>query len=86
MQINVLDAKNRLSELLKLAESGEEVIIARRGAPSVRLVPVTKTDLEPLGSYQRLAAWHRAHAAPILPSRSGAEIDLAISAERDAWD
>ena len=31
MQINVLDAKNRLSELLKMAESGEEVIIARRG-------------------------------------------------------
>jgi len=86
MQINVLDAKNRLSELLKVAESGEEVIIARRGAPSVRLVPVTKIDLEPLGSYQRLAAWQRAHPEPIVPNRSGIEIDAAISAERDAWD
>jgi len=86
MQINVLDAKNSLSELLKLAESGEEVIIARRGAPAVRLVPVTKIDLEPLGSYQLIAAWQREHSAPILPNRSGVEIDLAISAERGAWD
>jgi len=69
-----------------MAESGEEVIIARRGAPSVRLVPVTKIDLELLGAYKRIAAWQREHSAPILPNRSGVEIDLAISAERDEWD
>ncbi len=32
------DAKTRLSELVAAAERGEEVIIARNGAPAVRLV------------------------------------------------
>ena len=35
------DAKTKLSELVTAAESGEEVIIARNGAPAVRLVAVT---------------------------------------------
>ncbi|HWH09486.1 MAG TPA: type II toxin-antitoxin system prevent-host-death family antitoxin [Solirubrobacteraceae bacterium] len=34
------DAKTRLSELVAAAERGEEVIIARAGAPAVRLVAV----------------------------------------------
>ena len=84
MQINVLDAINRLAELLKAAQPGRELTIARRAVPSARLLPVTKIDIEPLSSYQRLAAWHQAHPDPIGPSRSGAEIDLAIGAERDA--
>lgn len=35
--VNVYEAKARLSELLALAESGEEVIVARNGKPIVRL-------------------------------------------------
>ncbi len=34
------DAKTRLSELVAVAESGEEVIIARNGTPAVRLIAV----------------------------------------------
>ncbi|MBA2347764.1 MAG: type II toxin-antitoxin system Phd/YefM family antitoxin [Solirubrobacterales bacterium] len=41
MQVNVHDAKTRLSELLAAAEAGDEVVIARNGAPVVRLVPIT---------------------------------------------
>jgi len=41
MQVNMHDAKTRLSELVAAAESGDEVIIARDGAPAVRLVAVT---------------------------------------------
>jgi prevent-host-death family protein len=41
MQVNMHDAKTRLSELVAAAESGREVIIARDGTPAVRLVPVT---------------------------------------------
>lgn len=41
MQVNVHQAKTRLSELLVAAEAGEEVVIARNGTPIVRLVPVT---------------------------------------------
>jgi prevent-host-death family protein len=40
MQVNMHDAKTRLSELVAAAESGEEVIIARGGTPAVRLVAV----------------------------------------------
>jgi prevent-host-death family protein len=41
MQVNMLEAKNKLSKLVKAAVSGEEVIIARNGQAQVRLVPCT---------------------------------------------
>jgi prevent-host-death family protein len=34
------EAKTRLSELVKLVEEGEEVVIERRGKPVARLMPV----------------------------------------------
>ena len=42
MRVGVLEAKNRLSELLAAAERGEEVVITRRGEPIVRLEPFHK--------------------------------------------
>ncbi len=36
--VNVHEAKTQLSRLLAQAEAGEEVVIARRGVPVVRLV------------------------------------------------
>jgi len=41
MQVNMHDAKTRLSELVAAAESGEDVVIARGGTPAVRLVAVS---------------------------------------------
>lgn len=43
MQVNMHDAKTRLSELVAAAESGEEVVISRDGTPAVRLVAVGVT-------------------------------------------
>lgn len=40
MQINVYEAKTKLSELLKRAEAGEDVVIARAGKPVAKLVPI----------------------------------------------
>ena len=40
MQVNMHEAKTRLSELVAAAERGEEVLIARDGKPAARLVPV----------------------------------------------
>jgi prevent-host-death family protein len=40
MQVNMLDAKTRLSELVVAAERGEDVVIARAGVPAARLVAV----------------------------------------------
>ncbi|MEN9879030.1 MAG: hypothetical protein RLZZ158_2069 [Cyanobacteriota bacterium] len=39
VQLNMLDAKNQLSRLVKAAMAGEEVIIASHGIAQVRLVP-----------------------------------------------
>lgn len=49
VQVNVQDAKTRLSQLLQAAERGEEVIIARNGAPVVRLVAVGPPPPRPVG-------------------------------------
>jgi prevent-host-death family protein len=41
MRITVSEAKGQLTELVRRAEAGEEVIITRHGNEAVRLVPVT---------------------------------------------
>ena len=46
MQVNILEAKTQLSKLVEAALRGEEVVIANRGKPMVKLVkadaPVVK--------------------------------------------
>ena len=44
--MNVRAAKSQLSKLVAAAEAGEDVIIARKGRPAVRLVPVRNTAFE----------------------------------------
>ncbi len=41
MLVNMHAAKSQLSKLIVAAEAGDDVIIARRGKPAVRLVPVS---------------------------------------------
>ncbi len=43
MQVNIYDAKTKLSSLLDRAMAGEEVVIARAGKPLVRLTPLVGT-------------------------------------------
>ena len=40
MRVAVSNAKGRLTELIRRAEAGEEVVLMRRGQVVVRLVPV----------------------------------------------
>jgi prevent-host-death family protein len=40
MQVNMHEAKSRLSQLVELVNQGEEVVIARAGKPAARLVPI----------------------------------------------
>jgi len=42
MEVSVTDAKAQLTELVRRAEAGDEVILTRHGHPAVRLVPVKK--------------------------------------------
>ena len=45
-QVNIYEAKTRLSQLVDRAEAGEEIIIARGGRPAARLVPFGQTSVE----------------------------------------
>ena len=40
MHISVSDAKAQLTELVRRAENGDEVVLTRHGHPAVRLVPI----------------------------------------------
>jgi prevent-host-death family protein len=43
-QVGMHEAKTTLSKLVKRAEAGEEIVIARNGKPVARLVPVAGTN------------------------------------------
>jgi prevent-host-death family protein len=43
MRVSVTDAKGQLTELVRKAEAGDEVILTRHGQPAVRLVPMEAT-------------------------------------------
>ncbi len=45
VQMNVAEAKAKLSELLAAVEAGEDVIIARGGVPAARLVPIARAGV-----------------------------------------
>jgi prevent-host-death family protein len=40
MKISVTDAKGQLTELVRRAEKGDEIVLTRHGHAAVRLVPV----------------------------------------------
>ena len=42
MHVSVTEAKAQLTELVRRAEAGDEVILTRHGHAAVRLVPVRK--------------------------------------------
>lgn len=86
MLINILEAKNRLSELIRAAREGEEVIIANRGRPVAKLTAVHDADMAPRGSAAAILGWLDDHPTPKAARRSAAEIDAAIEAEREGWD
>lgn len=85
MQVNILEAKNRLSELIKSAQAGKEVVIANRGTPVARLVPVEAASAGP-GHARDILDWLDRHPLPAHARRSAADIDSGIEAERVGWD
>ena len=42
MKVTVSEAKGQLTELVRRAEAGDEVILTRHGHPAVQLVPIRK--------------------------------------------
>jgi prevent-host-death family protein len=94
MQVNVLEAKNRLSELLRSAVRGEEVVIANRGrgvAKLVRLDSEAATALAEPGHAATFVAWLEQHSRPegatkLSDAQRHAEIQARIEAQRSAWE
>ncbi|WP_435737501.1 type II toxin-antitoxin system prevent-host-death family antitoxin [Cellulosimicrobium sp. PMB13] len=84
MQMNVLEAKNNLSALIARAVAGEEVVIAKRDVPLVRLVPV-RADLSH-GTGPAILEWLEAHPVPSRSVRSTEEVDADVAAEREGWE
>ncbi|MHB1667813.1 type II toxin-antitoxin system Phd/YefM family antitoxin [Thiomonas sp.] len=83
MQVNILECKNHLSQLVRRAQQGEEVIIAHRGVPAVKLVPVGAI---PETAQRDVLSWLRRNPLPVPLRRSAQEIDDAIGQERQGWD
>lgn len=40
MHVSVTEAKGQLTELVRRAEAGDDIVLTRHGHPAVRLVPV----------------------------------------------
>lgn len=58
MEVNLKEAKAKLSQLVERAMGGEEVIIAKAGKPMVKLVPVQQKSKRVLGSATGLIHFH----------------------------
>ena len=67
MQISVTEAKGQLTELVRRAEAGHEIVLTRHGHAAVRLVPIkTVTDQQ-----SRRALLAAVRAAAIAKAASG---------------
>ena len=87
MQVNILEAKNRLSQLIKSAQAGEEVVIANRGEPVARLMAIDAGAHEHrVGSADHILEGLEKRRVPAHLRRSDAEIEAAIQEERASWD
>ena len=69
MQVNILEAKNQLSRLVKAAAAGEEIVIANNGKPMAKLVPIAPS--------RRLGSWRSLRV-------SQARVDAAFTKDVDA--
>jgi prevent-host-death family protein len=96
MQVNVLEAKNRLSELLRAVQRGEEVVIANRGKGLARLAPLPTTAVAepaPPGQAAAFTDWLARNPWPrrgpsVQPSdtKRHTGIQRRIEELRTSWD
>ncbi|HUB13068.1 MAG TPA: type II toxin-antitoxin system prevent-host-death family antitoxin [Acetobacteraceae bacterium] len=67
MLVSVTEAKGQLTELVRRAEAGDEIVLTRHGHPAVRLVPVTAT----LDRQSRRAVLEAARASGAAKAKAG---------------
>ena len=76
MKVNMLEAKNQLSRLVKDALAGEDVVIASNGEPMVKLTPVARRGH--LGGWGKLKRFRAAIDPAFTP-----ELDEQIARNLD---
>ncbi len=87
MQVNTLEARNQLSRLIDAALAGEEVVIARRGKPVVRLQPIAEQEIdETPGNPAWIAEWFRNYKPDPAWAMTSEEVDAYLAEEDAAWD
>ena len=67
MEVSVTDAKAQLTDLVRRAEAGEEVVLTRRGVAVARIAPVAPPKRSREGLAERLNALAKLSAAQALP-------------------
>lgn len=84
MKVPVSEAKGQLTELVRLAEAGEEVVLTRFGKDAVRLIPGARTpsQAERLAVLDAVQASARAQAA----SGKGADDECAERSQDFLYD
>jgi len=76
IQVNIAEAKAKLSELVARAEAGEEVVIARHGRPIVALTP----KAPPQTGRRRLGLWkHLNVSVPLSTFEPDPEIEAWVN-------
>lgn len=87
MQVNVLEAKTHLSQILRQVQAGKDVVIAHRGTPVARLVRVG-SNVAPHSSRKAgdIVSWLRDHPLPAHAARSPEAIEAGLRDEAAAWD
>lgn len=73
MKVNMLEAKNQLSQLVKNALAGEEVVIASNGEPMVKLVAIARKG--------HLSGWGKLRRfRPAIDAAFARDVDKQIAA------
>lgn len=67
MRVSVTDAKAQLTELVRRAEEGDEIVLTRHGNPAARLVAITPR----LDRQSRRALLEAARAAGAAKAKAG---------------
>ena len=72
MRISVTEAKGQLTDLVRRAEAGDEIILTRHGQSAVQLVPVKGARLDARGRKELLEAVRASGSAKASPGPNAA--------------
>ena len=73
MRISVTEDKSQLTELVRRAEAGDEIILTRHGQAAERLVPVKEARLDAKARKELLESIRAAGAAKASPGPDAAK-------------